>query len=178
MMPGRPTLSQDAVGPSGNVVSVNDGQTKQAYRKMKQTLRQTPFQVYRTAAAPRAGWSEPLGPKAMRWFGCVARHYTRIGVRRPDTVGTGDEAVEEVREGAGLQSHHIPPPNRIHRPIDARAYCNEFPHLMIVGYLSKYTACRVELLRASKSGPKPDYRSVRSIAVLPYPDLRTDSESC
>ena len=39
-----------------------------------------------------------------------------------DTVCPDDEAVHQVRVGAGLQRHHIPVSNRLYRPIRFRPH--------------------------------------------------------
>ena len=53
--------------------------------------------------------------------------------RASDTVGADDEAVQEVREGAGLQGHRVPPPNGVHHPVGLRLDHEGLAHPVLVG---------------------------------------------
>ncbi len=52
--------------------------------------------------------------------------------RYSGAVGADDEAVEEVREGAGLERDHVPPPHRVHRPVGVRFYYEDLADPVLV----------------------------------------------
>ncbi len=76
------------------------------------------------------------------------QNYERMLEPMSDAVGADDEAVEEVREGAGLERDHVPAAHGVHHPVVVRLYYKEYAHPVLVGDLSEDSACRVELATA------------------------------